>query len=185
MNLSAEKEILEKIYFVRKKNLIREWPSNLMNARLVLKNVGLFDSVFDMLKSIVFFDEFCLYRKPPPGLNEYGSPKNPEGFSDFDLEIFPFYQINLNINEYYCILSISNFTYYEFIASAILFIIENSLNKQKNMDFVSYFIATNIVNLVMRGDNFSIQISFLLKEICIEKLFSKTLFICIYFSFKY
>ncbi len=111
------------ISFLYETNLVLRWQSNLTNAELVFKNAGSFNTIFDMLDYIVFCDELCIHHE----LNENLS--NQIGFGDFDLQFYPFYKSNLSKKNYYKTLFVFKMKYHEVIASAMLFIIENKLQK--------------------------------------------------------
>lgn len=127
MKKSISTILEQKICFLYKKKLVKKWSSNLQNANLAIKYARYEHTTFDLLKLVVFTNSFCLHK----AINH----DNTEIINDcvgttFQVQEWDFYKSNLDEIDYFNTLTISQWTYPQFIISALLFCIENKLHNE-------------------------------------------------------
>jgi hypothetical protein len=126
--------IEQKINFFYKKKLVKNWPSDLMNAELAIKYAWRSDTIFDLLTTIIFKHNLCLHKILD---SENIEITNEVVETTTELQRWDFYHSNLSEIEYFSTLSISKWKYDEFILSALVFCIKNKLH---NVNLLKNFV---------------------------------------------
>jgi hypothetical protein len=146
MKKSVSTILEQKICLLYKKKVVKKWSFNLQNANFAVKYTDYEDTIFDLLKLVIFTNSFCLHNSidfdDSEIFNECVRPMN--------VEMFDFYKSNLNEIEYFNTLIIWKYQYTNFILSAFLFCIKNKLDSDdllKNFTFISpYYFASLFLN---------------------------------------
>ena len=135
MDQSKKSIIRQKINFLHKKKLVKNWPFDLMNAELAIRYAWCSDTTFDLLKKVIFKNELCLHKTVD---HENSEIRNQLGITISDVEIWHFYKSNLTDVEYFNTLAITKWEYSEFIISAWVFCLEKNLMSENSLEiFVS------------------------------------------------
>jgi len=127
MEQSISSTIQQNVNFLYKKKLVKHWPSDLVNAELAIKYAWRSDTIFDLLTTIIFKDNLCFHKILDP---ENIEVKNEVVETTDELQRWDFSHSNLSEIEYFSTLSISRWTYAEFILSALVFCIKNKLHNE-------------------------------------------------------
>jgi hypothetical protein len=161
--------IEQKVNFLYKKKLVKNWPSNLQNANLAIKYAEYGNTIFDLLKLVIFTDSFCLHKTV--------NHNNIEIFNDCvgttsQVQKWDFYKSNLSEMDYFNTLTISQWTYEEFIQSALLFCIKSKLHDEYLLKILVYSCARYFETLFLNETSLSNSIFFCIVELQLFHFFS-------------
>ena len=149
----------QNVNFFYKKKLVKHWPSDLLNAELTIKYAWCSNTIFDLLKSVIFKDDFCLHKTVD---NENIEIYNDYGITNSQTTIWQFHNSNLTDLNYFNTLTISKWTYHEFILSAFVFCIQKKLHSENLLKIFIYISANYFATLFLT-----------------ENLLSESIFCCI------
>lgn len=146
-----EKAILlsieQRVNFLYKKNLVKQWPSSLINAELAIKYGWRSKTIFDLLKTVIFKDNLCLHNIVN---HENIEIINEVVATTDEIEIWSFYKSNLSDVEYFYTLAISKWKYNEFLLSALVFCVQSKLHNEALLKSFIYISAQYVAPVFLK-----------------------------------
>jgi len=170
MEQSISSTIQQNVNFLYKKKLVKHWPSDLVNAELAIKYAWSSDTIFDLLKTVIFKDNFCLHNTVD---HENIEIINEVGATISDTQMYNFYKSNLTDIKYFNTLSISKWEYNEFILSAFVFCLERKLHNENLLKIFIFISANYFATLFLTENLLSDSIFSFLVELQLFDFFPK------------